>query len=465
LRAVVYARVSSDPKAIGRSVAEQEAECAALIDREGWRYVRTFKDNDRSASRYATKTRPAYTALVQYLREGRADVLVCWEASRAQRDLEAYVQLRDVCAASGVLWSYSGRTYDLGRSDDRFTTGLDALLAERESDITRDRVLRAVRANAAAGRPHGKLLYGYRREYDATSGKLLAQVEDEHQAPIVREAAKRILSGESLYAVATDLQVRGVTAPRGQRWYPETLRRLLVNPGYAAKRVHRGDVFGDADWPPILDEGEWLRLVARLNDPTRKTRRDTSIKHLLSGIALCGKGDCENAVRVQKNRGFLAYIPVPCFHVSRRQDHVDRLVTEVILRRLSKPDVTDLLAAQDDGAAAEARREAAALRARLEGFYDAAASGEITPAALARVEGGILTQISEAERRAVAATVPAVLLDVAGKPDVRGRWAALSMPQRREIITTLVEVRILPTKRGQKIFDPESVRIQWRAQA
>src|SRR3712207_5461062 len=157
LRAVIYTRVSSDPNDRGRSVTEQETDCRAVCAHNGWDVVRVFSDNDRSASRYATKVRREHRQLVTFLESGAADVLVTWESSRAQRDLRAYADLRDLCEERGVLLSYSGRTYDMSESDDRFSTGLDALLAERESDQTRKRVLRAVRANAEKGRPHGKL--------------------------------------------------------------------------------------------------------------------------------------------------------------------------------------------------------------------------------------------------------------------------------------------------------------------
>ena len=97
---------------------------------------------------------------------GGLDVLVTWEASRAQRDLDAYLELRRLCAASGVRWAYSGTVYDLAHGSDRFRTGLDALVAEDEVEKMRSRVLRALRANANSGRPHGVVGFGFRREYD-----------------------------------------------------------------------------------------------------------------------------------------------------------------------------------------------------------------------------------------------------------------------------------------------------------
>jgi site-specific DNA recombinase len=89
VRAVIYTRVSSDPRGIGRSVEEQEADCRTIAEREGWSVVAVFVDNDRGASRFSNGHRPEYGKLVDYLAGDVADVLVTWEASRTQRDLDA----------------------------------------------------------------------------------------------------------------------------------------------------------------------------------------------------------------------------------------------------------------------------------------------------------------------------------------------------------------------------------------
>lgn len=460
-RAVIYTRVSKDASGQARSVGEQEAECRRTADREGWHVVRTFCDNDRSASRYATKKRPEYAALIDLLRSGGADVLVTWEASRAQRDLEVYVQLRDLCAQHEVLWSYSGRTHDLSRTDDRFTTGLDALLAERESSQTRDRILRTVRANAGKGRPHGRLLYGYQREYDPTSGVLLRQVIRDDQADVVREAASRVLAGETPYAIAQDYNARGIVSPGRARWDLTEIRRLLTNPGYAAKRVHRGQVIGDADWPAVLDAATFARLQAKFSDPSRKTLRDTSVKHLLSMIARCGV--CGAAVVVQKNRSSLAYLCREGFHVSRKEADVDRYVLSVILGRLAMPDAAAFLAAgADDDDVRDALDQAAELQGRLDGVYEQVAEGTLSAQALAAIEARLLPQIEAAQQRAQRTSAPTVVTDLVGREDAAQVWDRLSMPQRREIVRALATIEILPAGVGRRTFDPATVRVTWK---
>ena len=173
-RALIYTRVSKD-KRQGRSVEEQEAECRRVCEHEGWTVVDVLTDNDRSGSRYATRSRPAWNEVKCRLATDGIDVLVTWEASRPGRDLGEHVELRKLCRAYGVRLNYSGSTLDLYDSSDSFRAGLDALISEDESERTRTRILRAVRSQATAGRPHGRVLYGYRRVYNDKTGALVGQ--------------------------------------------------------------------------------------------------------------------------------------------------------------------------------------------------------------------------------------------------------------------------------------------------
>jgi DNA invertase Pin-like site-specific DNA recombinase len=463
MRAVIYDRVSED-RAQGRSVAEQERDNRQVVERNGWELVGVFTDNDKGASRYSRTARRDWKRLLELLEDRGADVLVTWEASRSTRDLEVYVQLRELCRRGGVLWCYNGRTFDLRRSDDAFSTGLDILLAEKEVDQTRERVLRAVRTNAVNGRPHGKILYGYQRRYDPATRQLLGTVLDEDRTAVVREVARRVLSGETPYSVAQDLNARSVPTPRnGKAWDLVQIKRLCTNPGYIAKRVHRGQVVGDADWPPILDDATHYALVARLNDPARLSRRDGAVQHLLSGIATCGV--CGGRVGVGKGRGgYRTYFCVDGFHVSRKESDVDGLVEAVVIGRLSQPDLLDLLTAGESEDVQAAMSEVREKRARLDSFYDAAAAGQLSAAALARIEARLLPEIEAAQRRAARVTVAPVLGNAAG-PQAEARWATLMMPQRREVVALLMTVEIMPAGRGARTFDPRTVTIAWRGQA
>jgi len=57
-----------------------------------------------------------------------------------------------------------------------------------------------------------------------------------------------------------------------------------------------------------------------------------------------------------------------------------------------------------------------------------------------------------------------VLREVASLGDIGGRWHKLPIMVRREIIRLLTTVRILPAVAGARSFDPDPVKIEWRAQ-
>lgn len=459
LTALLYARVSHDPTGRGRSVDDQLTECRAWAEREGWTVGAEVRDVDRSASRHAKRSREGWSEVVRLVETGEIDVLVTWEASRAQRNLTAYNDLRELCERTSTSWAYSGTVYNLGDRSDRFRTGLDALVSEDEADRISERVRRGVRSAAMSGKPTGRKLYGYTRTYDERTGELLGQVPDGVRSEVVVEVARRFLAGESLMALARDLNRRGVPTSTGQgKWENLRLSRLLRNPAYNAQRVHRGKVVGPAEWPAILDDETFARLTVKFADPTRRTTRGGTTKHLLTGIARCGV--CGGPLRYASDRGRRLYA---CrsegFHVVRGADYLDAYVVATVLERLGRPDAAELLTTDPTDDVLAARAEAEQLRARITDATEQFIAGNLTGATLARIEGELLGRIADIERRARFIGLPTTVAELV---DAASVWDGLTVEQRSEVIRSLVVVRVdrvaVP---GRKGFDTESVSIEW----
>jgi DNA invertase Pin-like site-specific DNA recombinase len=462
--AVIYARVSEDDRRERRSVGEQEEECRNEATEEGWTVAEAFVDNDRSASRHARKARESYARLLSYLETEQVDILVLWESSRGGRELEAWASLLNLCRRRGISIHVVShhRTYDMNVSRDWLTLAEDGVDSAYESEKTRDRILRSVRAKAKTGQPHGKLLYGYRRTYD-DRGNFVAQVINEETAAIVREAAHRVSEGESTRSIAVDFNKRGIPSAReGEHgWSLSQIKRMVINPGYIGQRVHRGQIVGPAQWPAILDEKIYTVCVARLTDEKRKTMRDTSLKYLLSGIAHCGV--CGSRMRVQKNRTHMAYICYGNFCASIRYEKLDDFITAMLFERLRRPDALALLAPpQTDNEREMAEQEVKELKARLATFYAQAAKGKLTAVGLATIEGELLPQIEKAEWRSRAVDVPPLLRKLVG-PDVEQRWERLTIAQQREAVSLVMEIRLAKTYKGARTFDPNRLAgSRWR---
>lgn len=433
-------------------------EIRADVASQGWTMLEpVLCDNDRGASRHSRGQRPAYEQLKEILQPG--DVLVTWEASRAQRDLAAYVKLRELCAERGVLWRYSGTTHDLSTGEGRFRTGLDALLSENESEKTRERVLRAQRADAAAGKPHGKIAYGYRAERDPATGKVITRVLDEDQAPIVREIARRILDGDAIRAIARDLNARKVPAPgKSTLWNPVSTAQMMKRPTLAGLRSHLGSITPGV-WEPIISVEDHRKIVALLSNPARKTHRGVEPRWLLTGIATCGVEGCGRPVVRLKNGGYPAYMcPDKARHVSRTVTKVDEVVEDYVINLMSDKRVAQGLSQPDEVDMQGVLNQIAVLNQRLEECAADVATGAVKPAFGAKVADKITEQI-EALEAGLHASIRSPLLAKMAGPDARKIWDAYSVIQRREMLRDFFVVTIMPITKGRR-FDPRSVRVR-----
>lgn len=475
MRALAYTRVSLDPNGQGRSTNEQLQELQAWAKRENWTITHTITETG-SASRYARSTaaRNRWTEVTQAITNGDIDILITWEASRATRQLTEYAQLADLCAAHNVLWGYSGTVHDLTTRDGRFRTGLDALLAQDESARTSERIQRNVRARAAQGLPHGKIPYGYRREYDPHTGQLLRQLPNEETAPIVREIFTRVIDREPYNSIARDLTRRNIPLPRPARtrhdkdnWTAATVRSLITSPTYAGLRVHRGQIIGPATWPGLVTQQQFdaaQAVVAETKAGATNPRGDSTARHLLTGIARCGH--CLGPVRRIKGKTspgktYFAYNCRYCLRMSREITRVDKYVTDRLLFLLGTIDTTPATSSDEPNPDLEqAKADLKKLRNRLDAFTDEASAGRLSPASLARIETRLAPQIAAAAARVKTLSAPARLARY-DLTDPRALWDSMSLPERRQLLRDAVVVTLMPTGRGthRREPNPDTIKV------
>lgn len=368
LSVAVYDRVSKDITGLQRSVEEQEEANRAACQAKGWHLDGhdIYCDNDRSASRFATKTRPDWQRLRRQLETRRYHVVVLWEVSRGDRDDLGWLGFLHMCREIGILIHITshGHTYDVRRRRDYKTLAEEGLDSADESAKISERIRRDTESSARKGRPHGKIPYGYRRQYtvDARGRKrLVGQVPDDEpqtatgrdgvtgrytRAGIVREIVRRILAGETPHGVAADLNGRGVPAPAGHAagWRQWRVRKIALNPTYAGLRAWNGEVVADGIWPPLISKGDHYTMVARLTDPARRTQRESNIKYLGSGLYVCSV--CGAAVAPIPRDYGMAYscvpkVPLPRSPRDKRREASDEELAA--LRGLPRAEQTPLV--------------------------------------------------------------------------------------------------------------------------
>jgi len=464
LRAFIYNRASRDPKRRGRSTKDQSAENHAECEDQGWTVVGEFTDDNRSASRHARRTRDQFEAMAVRIRAGECDVLVTWESSRANRTMDGYVELRKLIEESGVLWRYGGHTFDMNDRRDRREATRDAAQAEDEAEQIRERNLRTVRLNAAKGRPHGRIPFGYMREYDPHTGELVAQRLHPTEGPDLETAYKRYAAGESAPPIAAWLNERGHTTRTGKDWDGDALLKVFRSQTNIGKRIHQGKVIRNADWPELIDPATFWAVQAMLSTPGRNDGAGRPLSHLLSGIAVCGV--CGRAdLYILKNRGRSTYVCRPRAHVAILETRLDAYVESALVSWLSSPAAVEAFKPADPGSSVSAiLAEVDELNAELQEARLLAASRKLSAVSLAAVESGILPQIERLQDRVQRAMVPPVLRGLLGAPDADARWNALVLERRRMVLRACVAVTVSPGRRGVRRIEPGRVDLRFGPQ-
>lgn len=447
LRAGLYGRESHDKT---KSVDDQLSEGREAIEDRDWILVDSYKDGV-SASRFGTKIRKGWNRLLTDLDADLLDVIVTWEPSRADRDLETWVRFVAKCRDKGVLVLIVGDDEVL---DPRILSHWKRLIdggvdAAMESEKTSKRVRRGVSTAAEAGEFHGDTPYGFERvitgERETKHGPKPVKMQRMHpeHGPIVQKIFERLSLNDPIKTIVDDLNARGVVAPAGERWHRNTIRKMAFNVAYIGQRDHHGDIY-NGKWDGLVSEETFYAVRDLLRDPKRKTSQPGRMKWLLTylGVTPCGA----MLHYMGPNRGRPAkYHCVRDGCVSVGHAEADEVIARLVVKRASRKDVRDLFT-DDEEPAKRARSEAAALRAKLQEATDSflQPEGGISAKRLAAIEQDLEPKIADADKRAVSQKAPMALLALLsaaefGAEKVRPAWEGLPVPAQREILRLLFD--------------------------
>lgn len=461
----IYARISRDVEGKALGVARQVADCRALAESRGWEVADVYSDNDISG--FSGKNRPEYQRMLADLEAGRIEAVVVWHQDRLTRQAKELENLIDVVEGAGsppIAVVQSG-DYDLSTPSGRMVARIIGATAMGESEHKAARIKAKQAQKRADGRPTGDMrAYGISR-----TGEVV-----EAEAERIREAASRLLAGESLYAITQQWNAEGVPTVKGALWSTTALRTVLLAPRIVGKLVHKGAVVGPAPWPAILDERTFARVGAVLSSRPPRARTDRS--YLLSGLLTCGtcggplvgrprsvkRGGGKRGVYIyekgQTRRSYGCTSQKGCVNVLA--EPVEELVIEGLLATLDGPGLAQAkrVLATTDADDTDAKMIAED-EAQLEQLGEDFAEGLVPRAAFLAAAKKLEARISETRAR-LAVVATANPLD--GVADLRAEWTGLTIERKRAIISAVVELTIAPASAARKTFDPERVVPTWK---
>jgi site-specific DNA recombinase len=250
----------------------------------------------------------------------------------------------------------------------------------------------------------------------------------------VREAARRVLNGETLYGVWTDLNRRGILtgpspkAPNGARWHGRTLKRVLTAPAaIGCVETDAGELREVAE--PVLDRATWDRLREVLYEPSRFTetrKRDWSNRrrYALSGLLWCSL--CGHWLSGSTSRGKRAFVCQTanggCGKIRIDYDATEVWVLGLVFARLDVPGVQRGLSSREtSGDDDELRQRIADAERALERLDDDHADGLLDRRRYQRQVQRIQERLDEARRELAEAQRTTFVVDVEGR-SLRDAW-------------------------------------------
>lgn len=241
----------SDKNAKADDFAIQEDVCRAYCESKGYGVYAVYKE--AHSGKFSPHTRSVLRLAIDDIKSGRAQVLVIRTLDRLARTIEQqyYILFQ-------VETMYHGRVEAAQEPIDRDSPGakIQFMAASLASEIERDRIYERLEGGKKGRAAKGMLMgspvprYGY-RWIDDTPGKRTAYEIDPTTSPIVQRMFTMLAEGQSLRAIARELNKQGVKTPSayaaqqrdtGKRqvtpfWHAEQVRAIVTDERYAGQPV------------------------------------------------------------------------------------------------------------------------------------------------------------------------------------------------------------------------------------
>lgn len=226
LRAVFYARVSTEKEAQENALVRQIAECRDTIKNMGWELVDEYIDDGISGTQ--TRKRDEYRRLFDDMAEGKFDVIVIKAQERLMRNTKDWYIFVDRLVTNDIkLYMYLENSYYT--TDNSLITGIKAIMAE---EYSRDLSKKLNNSNkrrierAKKGEDFNCMGSGQTYGFYIVKGQWYI---DEEQAKIVKEVFDAYDRLGSLTKTRDYLNEKGYVNQDGRHFVPDTIRRILRN--------------------------------------------------------------------------------------------------------------------------------------------------------------------------------------------------------------------------------------------
>lgn len=340
-RVALYARVSLEVQTRNDAVSidQQLSEMHLLCDRNSWEAAGIFidKENYRAIQPPSKgmivnpsgerSDRPQFLEMLEFIRSGDADIVLCWRDDRLVRHPRVAVALEDALDIGDK--NRNGRPNiqildATGAVIDRFTLSIKATVWREENKRRAERIRMGKNGSLQEGRWPGEYRrYGYRSvKIPGKRGRVIEL--NPESAPFVQKIFEMYDAGIGVSGIRAFLIKE--RAPQiyismvRHEWSKALISRILRTDEYLGKAQWR---FNDGttitkDIPQIIDSELWHRVQVRMDRNKVLSTRNARGVYLLQQILYCG--DCGNRMHVARGGDYSGGYGYRC-HTASHNPH------------------------------------------------------------------------------------------------------------------------------------------------
>lgn len=310
---VTYTRVSSEMQD-GEdkvSIEQQTADITALATRNGWIIAASFSDTERYTKTKSPNKgkrvqpsgeyddRPGFLDMLDLVKGGLIDAIVCWRDDRIMRHTRVYSAVEDALDEADKV--RQGRLaveiYDAtGNKLDRFVLGIKSQIGREENKRRAERIRMGKIGTLKRGLWPGVYhRLGYSTE-KADRGKRIL-IGPESETKTVKDIFNWYDSGVGITKIRQRLISDG-RIQRGQssgsitrEWSPMVIQKILRAEDYTGKATWEfmdGTPPISITIPQIISSEQFARVQKKLTENRRLSTRNTKGVFLLQNLAVCG---------------------------------------------------------------------------------------------------------------------------------------------------------------------------------
>ncbi|MFC1939925.1 recombinase family protein [Chloroflexota bacterium] len=314
MRAVIYARVSTDEQVEGYSIDAQLRAGRNFAHEKEWGLINEYVDEGKSARSEDITRRPKFQEMLKAASEKEFDVLIVHKLDRFSRNLLVTLRSFDELSKRGITFISITEQIDFTTPMGRVFLAMAGAFAQFYSDNLSQETKKGWTERKTRG------LYGGTLPFGASKGEDGVPIPDMQERNLDNNGSKSTLrnyeglqmafeqsaQGKSDREIAIALNTAGyrTTGTHGPRPFSkDTIKNMLKNRFYLGYIPGGNGGWLKAKHAPFVKEElfeEAQKLRARRTTNRVSIRSDATI-YSLSGIARCAP--CGNTLRSYKGRG------------------------------------------------------------------------------------------------------------------------------------------------------------------